>query len=86
MHRSAAKTLKNQGAAEQAMPANAVAGPAPATGVVPLPQREGEGAKRRRGSQSSLTPAALMTGPQRLASARAMSKNCCGVPGWASMP
>ena len=35
MHRSAAKTLKNQGAAEQAMPANAVAGPAPATGVVP---------------------------------------------------
>ena len=36
--------------------------------------------------QSSLMPVALMIGPQRLASARAMARNCSGVPASDSMP
>ena len=39
-------------AAERASPANAVPGPAPGTGVVPLPKREGEGAEGDSGGAS----------------------------------
>jgi hypothetical protein len=44
---SDAWSSKAQKAAEQAMPANAVAGPAPATGVVPPPEERGGMARKR---------------------------------------
>ena len=38
-----------QAAAEQAMPATAVAGPVPSTGVVPLPQERGKAPQATQG-------------------------------------